>query len=83
MRSPVGKKIDLMALLYVMFSCAFVTFPYSVLGQVRCLIVSIPDLCLILDSAKGTVYIVARVCVQNVCFTDLSLQSECLEIPVV
>ena len=33
-----------MALLYVMFSCVFVTFPYSVLGQVCYLIVSIPDL---------------------------------------
>ena len=38
---------DLLALLYVMFSCAFVTFTYSVLGQVWYLIVSIPDLCLL------------------------------------
>ena len=30
----------------VMFSCVFVTFPYSVLGQLWYLIVSIPDLCL-------------------------------------
>ena len=28
-----------------MFSCAIVTFPYGVQGQVRYLIVSIPDLC--------------------------------------
>ena len=35
---------DLLTLLYVMFSCVFVTFPYSVLGQVWCLIVSIPGL---------------------------------------
>ena len=33
-----------MALLYVMLSCAFVTFPYGVLCQVWYLIVSIPDL---------------------------------------
>ena len=36
----------LLALLYVMFSCIFVTFPYGVLGQVWYLIVSISDLCL-------------------------------------
>ena len=33
-----------MALLYVMCSCVSVTLPYSVLGQVWYLIVSIPDL---------------------------------------
>ena len=32
---------------YVMFSCVFVTFPYDVLVQVRCLIVTIPHLCLL------------------------------------
>ena len=32
---------------YVMFYCVFVTFPCGVLGQVRCLIVSISDLCLL------------------------------------
>ena len=31
----------------VIFSCVFVTFPYDVLGKVWCLIVSIPDLCLL------------------------------------
>ena len=36
-----------LVLLYVMFSYVFVTFPYSVLGQVWYLIVSIPDLCLL------------------------------------
>ena len=41
------ERADLMALLYVMFSCVFVTFPYGVLGQVWCLIVLIPDLCLL------------------------------------
>ena len=38
----------LLALLYVMFSCVFVTFPYGVLVQMWYLIVSIPDLCLLL-----------------------------------
>ena len=38
---------DLLALLYVMFYCVFVTFPCGVLGQAWCLIVSIPDLCLL------------------------------------
>ena len=34
-----------MALLCVMFSCVFVTFPYGISGQVQYLIVSIPDIC--------------------------------------
>ena len=34
-------------LLCVMFSGVFVTFPYGVLGQVWCYIVSIPDICLL------------------------------------
>ena len=38
---------NLLALLYVMFSCVFVTFPCGILGQVWYLIVSIPDLCLL------------------------------------
>ena len=40
-------RADLLALLYVMFSCVFVTFPYCVLGLVWYLIVSIYDLCLL------------------------------------
>ena len=37
---------DLCTLTYfVMFNCAFVTFPCGILGQVWYLIVSIPDLC--------------------------------------
>ena len=39
-------KFDILALLYVMFYCVFNTFPCGVLGQVWCLIVLIPDLCL-------------------------------------
>ena len=35
-------RTDLLALLYVMFSCVFATFPYGVLGQVWYMIVSIP-----------------------------------------
>ena len=34
---------DLLALLCVMFTCGFVTFPYGVLGRLWYLIVSIPD----------------------------------------
>ena len=39
------ERADLLALLYVLFYCVFVTFPCGVLGQVWYLIVSIPDLC--------------------------------------
>ena len=39
-----SERAGLLALLYVMFYCVFVTFPCGVLGQVRYLIVSIPDL---------------------------------------
>ena len=41
------ERANLLALLYVMFSCVFVTFPCGVLGQVWYLIVLIPDLCLL------------------------------------
>ena len=40
------ERADILALLYVMFSCVFVTFPYGVLGLVWYLIVMIPGLCL-------------------------------------
>ena len=40
------ERADFLALLCIVFSCVFVTFPYGVLGQVWYLIVSIPDLCL-------------------------------------
>ena len=40
-----GQRADLLALSCVIFFCVFVTFPCSVLGQVWCLIVSIPDCC--------------------------------------
>ena len=41
---------DLLTLLFVMFSCVFVTFPYGILGQVTqswYLIASVPDICLL------------------------------------
>ena len=38
---------DLLALLYVRFFCVFVPITYGVLDQVWCLIVWIPDLCLL------------------------------------
>ena len=41
------ERVGLLALLFVMFSCVFVTFPCGVHGQVWYLIVSIPDLCLL------------------------------------
>ena len=43
------ERAEPLALLYVMFSCVFVTFPCGVFGQVWYLIiiVSIPDLCLL------------------------------------
>ena len=41
------ERVDLLALLCVMFSCVFFTFQYGVLGQVCYLIVLIPDLCLL------------------------------------
>ena len=46
------ERTDLLALLCVMFPCVYVTFPYSVSGQMWYLIVSIPDLCLLLYSGN-------------------------------
>ena len=42
--SPAGKGLTSW-LLFVMFNCVFVTFPYGILGQVWYLMVSIPDHC--------------------------------------
>ena len=42
--SPAGKGLTSW-LSFVMFNCVFVTFPCGILGQVWCLIVSIPDIC--------------------------------------
>ena len=47
-------RADLLAPLYVMFFfCVYITFPHCVLGHVCNLIVSIPDLCLLLYFAQG------------------------------
>ena len=46
------ERADLLALLCVMFSCVFVTFPYGVPSQVWYWIVLIPDLCLIYFNKK-------------------------------
>ena len=43
------ERAGLLALLYVMFSCVIVTFPCVVLGQIWYLIVSIPDISLLLN----------------------------------
>ena len=43
---PAGKELTSL-LVYVMFSCVFVTFPYVDLGQVLYSIVWIYDLCLL------------------------------------
>ena len=45
--SSARKKANLLALLNVMFSCVFVTFPCGVLDQVWHLIVLITDGCLL------------------------------------
>ena len=45
--STCWERTDLLVLLYVMFTCVFVTLPYDVLGQLWYLIVQIPDLCLL------------------------------------
>ena len=41
------ERANLLTLLFVMFSCVFVPFPYGVLGQVRYLIDLILDICLL------------------------------------
>ena len=41
------ERADLLALLFMIFYCVFVTVPYGIQGQVWCLIVSIPDRCLL------------------------------------
>ena len=42
--SPAGKGLTPL-ISFVVSNCEFVTFPIGILGQVWCLIVSIPDLC--------------------------------------
>ena len=45
---PVGKGLTSWSL-FVMFNCVFVTFPCGILGQMRYMIVSIRDLCRLLN----------------------------------
>ena len=44
--SPAGKGLTSW-LSFVVSYCEFVTFPFGILGLVWCLIVSIPDLCIL------------------------------------
>ena len=50
-------RADFLDLLCVMCFLCFVTFPYDVLGQVRYLIVSIPDFCLLEKCDKLCIFI--------------------------
>ena len=51
--SPAGKGLTSW-LWCVMSNCDVVTFPFCILGQVWCLIVSIPDLCPLSDFLYGS-----------------------------
>ena len=44
LRSTEGERVDLLAIVCD-FYCNFVTFPFGILGQVRYVIVLIPDPC--------------------------------------
>ena len=50
-------RTGLFARLYVKFSCVFVSFPRGVLSQVWCLIVLIPDLCILTYLVTSWVYV--------------------------
>ena len=54
--SPAGRA-GLFPRLYVKFSCVFVSFPRGVLGQVWCLIVLVPDLCILTYLVTTCVYV--------------------------
>ena len=41
------ERADLLVIFYVIFYCVFVTFQCGVLGQVWCLNVLVPELCLL------------------------------------
>ena len=60
------ERANLLALLYVMFSCIFVTFPCGALGKVLCVIVSIPDLNLLsYFKIEAGVQQTFRICLKN------------------
>ena len=50
-------RTGLFARLFVKFSCVFVSFPCGVLGHVWCLIVLIPDLCILTYLVTSLVYV--------------------------
>ena len=67
------QRADLLALLYMMFSCVFVIFQCGVLCQVcRDLIVSIPDFCLL-------TYFYKQRC-GNSHYFDLNINSELIDV---
>ena len=49
------ERADLFGLLCVMLPCVFPTFPHGVSGKMWYLILSIPDLCLLLNLSYGRV----------------------------
>ena len=55
--SPAGKDWPLGSLVNVKFSCVFVSFPCGVMGQAWCLIVLIPDLCILTHLVTSWVYV--------------------------
>ena len=59
------ERADPLALLYAMFYCVFVTCPCDFLGQVWCLIVSTPNLCLL---SYFHCSLLVLLCVRVVCF---------------
>ena len=73
------QRVDPKSLLLVVFPCVFVTFPYTVLGQVWYLIVSIPDFCLPLYFAVLSLFVVAPIMCRGFvfgpCLTHLTIAS--------
>ena len=57
-------------LLFVMFKCVFVTFPFGTLGQVWYLIVSISDLCRLLQYLMECIHIQHNDCLWCVDYYD-------------
>ena len=73
------ERADLLALLYVIFSCVFVTFQHGVLCQVLCLIVWIPDLCLLPYFYSQTCRLVIRSSLLiSTCMQQTSTLANCI-----
>ena len=64
--SPAGKGL-ISWLLFVMFNCVFITFPCGILGQVRYLIVSFPNICRLsyLDIFTDQICALVAICVKT------------------